>query len=478
MKQDNIKKYIRRAASAAAGTFVLVFVLCFFFRRNFVLTFDRTAVSELTDGERLVLEQKIADARYERNNIVHALPYKTVPARLDLKSESAVLINADTGDILYEKNADECIPPASMTKIFVLYTVFRKMEETGASFDDIVPLSESCWACNMPPHSSLMYLGKDQIVTLGELILGIAVCSGNDASYAAALHLFGSIENCIAEVNREISLLGLSRTKIVEPSGYSSRNVTTAREMAAFARVYISKYPESLELFHSAKKMTYPLQKNLPDYQKGRPAQDFSRGLPEEIWTPFTHENTNKLLSMLDGCDGLKTGYIDESGYNLSLTCRRNGVRCISVTMKGPGKNIYEGNEARISDGRALMEFAFRNFTELSGLGKEVFSRSVPVLGGTEKCVGLVIPYPAETVVPRMTDGNGKNLFEPVRFELNIPEVIFGSVSCGAEYGSAVLKSGDFVIETIPLVAQKDVAERPFLTRQFDRLVYASIPRR
>ena len=205
-----------------------------------------------------------------------------------------------------------------MTKIFLMYTVFQKIKDGKISLDDVVPLPEECWASRMPPRSSLMFLGKGQTVTLKELLTGIAVCSGNDASHAVAYYLFGDTGKFISEVNRQIQLLGLTKTRIEEPSGYSEQNVTTAREMAAFARVYVSKYPESLELFHSVKKFTYPSQKNLPPNQKKRQPQDFSKGILDEIWTPVTQENTNKLLKTLEGCDGLKTGYIDESGYNLS----------------------------------------------------------------------------------------------------------------------------------------------------------------
>ncbi|MGN0739944.1 MAG: D-alanyl-D-alanine carboxypeptidase family protein [Treponema sp.] len=469
------KSYLKTKITVFAVLLVSLFAACFFARRNSVLKSGYDDIPELSFTEKLIFESKIKEAGYERNDIIHPLPYKTISAELDIKAESAILINSDTGDILYEKNADELIPPASMTKIFLMYTVFQKISEGKVSLDDFVPLTEECWASRMPARSSLMFLGKGQTVTLRELLTGIAVCSGNDASHAVAYYLFGDTEKFISEVNRQIQLLGLTKTRIAEPSGYSEKNVTTAREMAAFARVYVSKFPESLELFHSVKKFTYPAQKNLPPEQRKRPPQDFSSGIPDEIWTPVMQENTNKLLKSLEGCDGLKTGYIDESGYNLSLTCLRNGVRCISVTMKGPGKNLLEGNEYRIADGTLLQEFGFNGFCEIPELNEIKDLYYVSVLGCKEDCAGLVPAFPVKTVVPKIYDENGNNLFGKIEVEYEIPKALYGKISCGNVYGKITVKSGNFVIEEIPLAAQKDIEESSGLKKMFDRLVYHSV---
>lgn len=469
------KSFLKTKITVFAVLLTAFFAVCFFIRRNSVLKSVCNVIPDLSFTEKLIFESKIREAGYERNNIIHPLPYKTIPAELDIKAESAILINSDTGDILYEKNADELIPPASMTKIFLMYTVFQKIKDGKVSLDDVVPLPEECWASRMPPRSSLMFLGKGQTVTLKELLTGIAVCSGNDASHAVAYYLFGDTGKFISEVNRQIQLLGLTKTRIAEPSGYSEKNVTTAREMAAFARVYVSKYPESLELFHSVKKITYPSQKNLPPNQKKRQPQDFSKGIPDEIWTPVTQENTNKLLKTLEGCDGLKTGYIDESGYNLSLTCLRNGMRCISVTMKGPGKNLYEGNEYRISDGTLLQEFGFNCFLEIPELDEIKDFYAVSLLGCKEDCAALVPAFPVKTVIPKIYDEIGNDLSCKIEVEYEIPKALYGKISCGSVYGKITVKRGNFVIEEIPLAAQKDIEESSGLKKMFDRLVYYSI---
>ena len=272
---------------------ILVALACAVLIRRSILFSNPKAIT-LTDQQTEYLTQVIADKNFERNQTIHNLPYDIKQADLEIFAESAILINCDTGDILYEKNADEEIPPASMTKLFLMYTVFQKVSEGKASLDDIVPLPPECWASHMPPHSSLMFLGKNQTVTLRELLTGLAVCSGNDASHAIAYYLFGGIDSFLEEVNQQIKLCGLEKTRIVEPSGYNENNVTTAREMAKFARIYISRYPESLKQFHSVKKFAYPSILNIAPEDRNKPSQIFKGSFPDSIWTTIEQENKNK----------------------------------------------------------------------------------------------------------------------------------------------------------------------------------------
>lgn len=462
----NIKFETKLLICTVAVLFILV---CSVAVRRAVI-FHNPAASELSDEQKIYLEQITASKNYERNNTVHRLPYETKQADLEVFAESAILVNCDTGDILYEKNADEEIPPASMTKIFLMYTVFQKINEGKASLDDVVPLPPECWASNMPPHSSLMFLGKGQTVTLRELLTGLAVCSGNDASHAIAYYLFGSIEAFLEEVNNQIKLCGLEKTHIYEPSGYSEQNITTAREMAQFARIYINRYPESLSEFHSVKKFVYPKEHNLAEEDRSKPAQTFNGKFPDSFWTSIEQENTNKCLKTLEGCDGLKTGYIDESGYNLSLTCRRDGQRYLSVTMKGPGSNVIEGDKYRVHDGTTLQEYAFRSFVETRSFSKNEMSLTVPVLGGKEDYVNLYVPFDMKTCIP-------KNLFEgkEVILKLTNPPALYGEVKAGQQYGRASLIIDGYIIEDAPLVSDRDI-KKAFVFKQFlDRIVYQTI---
>lgn len=495
IKPAFVKKNLKFFISGICGVIVLVCAVYFCIRRGQVIA-AFSNIDAYTEQELFVLENSLKEKNFERSKTVHKLPYDTISAELDVNAESAILINADTGDILYEKNADELIPPASMTKVFLMYTVFQKIHEGKASLDDVVPLPEETWASHMPPHSSLMFLGKGQIVTLRELLQGLAVCSGNDASHAIALYLFGSEEKFIETVNDEIKKCGLKKTKIVEPSGYSEENLTTAREMAAFARIYITKFPESLKEFHSLKKFVYPKPENIAKEDAGKPVQDLSKGHPDSIWSGLEQENTNKLLKTLEGCDGLKTGYIDESGYNLSLTAVRNGERYLSVTMKGPGSRYADGEKLRQKDGRTLMEFAFDNFVEVNAENKiesdlfvldekseKYYVRFItPVLGtknkihGSANHAGLITPYEINTVVPKYFNGKEVDAINDLKVEIEREKIIFGTVKAGEQFGTIKVFVKGLLIEEVPLVCDRNFEVKSnFLARGFDKLILKTI---
>ena len=308
----------------------------------------------------------------------------------------------------------------------------------------------------MPPHSSLMFLGKGQRVTLEELLLGLSICSGNDAAYALAYTVCGSMDEFVERMNRAAIELGLEHTHFVESSGYSELNQTTAREMADFAAAYLLRFPSSLHRFHSVLDFTYPKAKNLAAGDKPA-AQDFSQGLPQKITMPITQKNTNPLLGKLEGCDGLKTGYIDESGYNLTLTAVRGETRFLSVTMGGPGNSTKEGQSGRVHDGTELMEWAFRNFADYS-LELKVHSYLIRSFNSSEKMLRLQPAWPENTfTVPYVTGSSMSENLEAVRVGVKLPDYCWGSVEQGAQYGSIVISIGDYVLEEIPLVADRSL---------------------
>ena len=162
--------------------------------------------------------------------IIRPLPYNVITDTLPLHAKSSIAVNFESSCILYEKNAEEQIPPASMTKLVLMYVALDQIAQGKANFDDIVPLPRECWAINAPPHSSLMFLGEGQKVTLDEILTGLNVVSGNDAAVAIAIYLFGSVDNCIEKMNEAVKDLGLKNTKFVEVSGYSEENLTTAKD--------------------------------------------------------------------------------------------------------------------------------------------------------------------------------------------------------------------------------------------------------
>jgi len=451
--------------------FIILLVLLFSFCSLVVVRgveFNKiTQANPLSVNQKNDLDLLLKNKYSERYQIIQKLPYNLSGQKLSVGAASAILIDVANGQVIYEKNADEVIPPASMTKLFAMYVVDEEVSAGRLHYDDIIPLPPECWACNMPPHSSLMFLGEGQRVTLEELLLGLSICSGNDAAYALAYTICGNMEDFVARMNQVAVGLGLSNTHFVESSGYSELNTTTAREMAAFAKVYLNQHPESLKRFHSVEKFTYPKARNLAPGDI-LAAQDFSQGLPRHITMSITQQNTNPLLGKLPGCDGLKTGYIDESGYNLSLTAERNGVRFLSVTMKGPGNNTAEGQAGRVKDGTTLMEYGFKTFADFN-VQEYIQPVLTKVYGSKEKSVNLVPAFEVsvETVPFIIGDSMTENLAQ-VQVVVDVPSALKGDVLLGYEYGEIRVELGDYVLDRIPLVADRNVSKANAVIRAAD----------
>lgn len=365
-----------------------------------------------------------------------------------LYAASAILLDAETGAVLLEKKADSIIPPASMTKLVAMYAAFRAVEAGEAAFDDVVDLPPESWAVNIPPGSSLMFLGEGQIVTVRELLLGMAVASGNDAAIAVAFHIAGSVEAFVGRMNAEMERIGLSHTNFTEPSGLSEFNATTAREFAAFSREYIARYPQALKAFNSQTRIEYPMPWNLPEGRRE---------------SPVIQSSTNKLLGTLKGCDGLKTGYIHESGYNLALTAERDGSRFISITMGGPGNGSFEGNILRNSDGASLMEWAFANFATIRSSPPE--NQAVTVWAGKQPAVYAVPVLPASFTAPRAA-ADGK---EPVS-RIILPKAVRSPVRAGDVLGSLEYLIDGETCYAVPLVADRNSDRAGIARRAIDRL--------
>jgi D-alanyl-D-alanine carboxypeptidase (penicillin-binding protein 5/6) len=368
-----------------------------------------------------------------------------------VNARSAIVIDATTGSVLFEKDADEPIPPASMTKLVAMYAAYRAMETGAVSFDDVVVPPPESWAVNIPPGSSLMFLGEGQRVTVRELLEGMATVSGNDAAIALAYCVAGSVDAFVSQMNGETKRLGLSGTTFVEPSGLSERNLTTAREFADFSRTYVTEYPEALKAFHSKTSLSYPMERNLPEGSAERPI--FQRA-------------TNRLIGELPGCDGLKTGFIYESGYNMALTAQRDGTRFVSVTMGGPGNGSAEGNALRSEDGTALMEWAFANFKTMKG--DPVERMAVPVFGGSVRAVGAIPAIDANFTVSARDAESGATAVDKT---ISIDPWLEAPVNAGDVIGTVTYAMNGKVAREVPLVADRNSLEGSPVRRAFDAVV-------
>jgi D-alanyl-D-alanine carboxypeptidase (penicillin-binding protein 5/6) len=267
----------------------------------------------------------------------------------ELTAKGAVLMDYQTGRILYEKEGSTPRPPASMTKVITLYLGCRALEEHKFTMDTEVKVTSVGSAFSRPPGSSLMLLEEGQSLTYETLLKGIAVSSGNDGAYQLAELISGNPDDFVNAMNLLVYSLGLGDMFFEDPDGWSEFNRVTPLDYARFARQYINEFPWALEKLHSLESLTYPQPENM--------------ALNGLIRTPRTKKNTNWLLGKVEGVDGLKTGYIDESGFNLTGTAKRGDTRFIAVIMGVSAADYQEGLHLRADETEALLEYGFENWT-------------------------------------------------------------------------------------------------------------------
>jgi len=240
-----------------------------------------------------------------------------------LKAASAIVMNAESGKILFAKNPDKPMQPASLTKILSLYLVHEAIKEEKIKPSDRVKISLDAQLTG----GSSMYIVDDTEVVLDDLIKGIAVMSANDASVAVAEHVGGSVEKFITMMNKKAQEIGMKHSHFVNPNGLPANGqVSTARDILSLSHSYIQKFPEALHL-HSLQEYTYD---------------------------GITQQNNNSLLRKSAGVDGLKTGFVSAAGYHLVATAKRGNTRIIVVVMGEKNPKI------RAQETAGLLEQGFR----------------------------------------------------------------------------------------------------------------------
>jgi len=346
----------------------------------------------------------------------------------EIGSRAAVLIDADTGALLYSKNPDEEIPPASLTKLMTLHLAMNEIEEGRASYDEIIPVTVESWAQSQPPRSSLMFLAPGQIVTLREIMLGLAVPSGNDAAVALALRLAPGMDVFARMMTEEARRMGMNVTRFTESSGISEYNITTASEFAFFCRQYIKLHPYSLREFHSVPVFSYPMAHNVPENYRNNPRT-------------ITQDNRNNLLKTFPGVDGLKTGYIDESGYNIALTAQRNDTRFIAVILGAPAES--GGIRIRDNDGSRLLSWAFEKFKTVRA--NDVRIERERLWKGKENEVRLITGEDADFTAPF-------DRANTLTFETVIPNPLIAPLPAGFPAGYLVISDEYGELNRVPLI--------------------------
>ena len=354
-----------------------------------------------------------------------------IPAPPQIAASGYILLDANSGKVITELNADEKLPPASLTKLMTSYVLSFELEQGNVSNDDMVTISKNAWAQNpVFAGSSLMWIEVGKQVRLEDLHKGVVVSSGNDASVAVAEHLAGS-ESAFADVmNQHGRLLGMSGSHFVNSHGLPNPDhYTTARDLATLSKAILN-YPLEYALY------------SLPDY----------------VYNNIRQTNRNRLLWKDDSVDGLKTGHTEAAGYCLVASAKKNGMRLISVVMG------TKSESSREKETQKLLAYGFRYFEthQLYSKGDEL--TKAKVWAGSEEQAGLGVERDIFLTIPR---GQHKN----IKAVMNINEVIKAPVAKGKEYGELVVTLAGEELLREPLLALNSVDQGGLFKRLWAEIV-------
>ncbi|HTX72566.1 MAG TPA: D-alanyl-D-alanine carboxypeptidase family protein [Rectinemataceae bacterium] len=352
-----------------------------------------------------------------------------------LNARSAVIMDATTGTIVFAKNPDLVIPPASLTKLITLHIVYEEIAAGRLSRDELVTIDKRDCSPYIPYGSSLMYLRPGMHVSILDLMRGAAVVSGNDAAFALARRISGSNEAFAARMNEEVQKMGFTKMLFVEPSGLSELNRITAREYALFCKRYLELHPEAIGELHSLRYIEFP-----------RPEHATADYTPHGRIIQY---NRNSLVLDYPGCDGLKTGYIVEAGYNLAATALRNGTRFIIVTLGGSGEGSAGGGTGQRShDGAALLDWAFSSYQTIRP--PVTTPKNLRAWYGSRSRLGLEPASALAVTVPKTDAGR-------VETSVRCPDYVDAPIAQGQSVGEVVYSVDGTVLHRVELVAAERI---------------------
>jgi len=354
-----------------------------------------------------------------------------IPAPPQLAATGYLLIDAKTGKTLVEKNAHQRLPPASLTKIMTSYVAAKELAMGTINLEDQINVSVRAWRM----EGSRMFIREGTQVRLEDLIRGIVIQSGNDASVAVAEHVGGSEDNFVRIMNQYALQLGMTGTNYINSSGLPDENhFTTANDLATLTIALINDFPEHYAIYGE---------------------RYFTYGAPGEV--PKRQYNRNSLLFRDSTVDGVKTGHTDAAGYCLVASAVRNGVRLISVVMGASSE------EARARESQKLLTYGFRYFeTAQLYKGGEAL-KQVRVWGGRTNSIRLGLSEDLLFTIPRGSR-------DAIKARISLVKEIYAPINLGDELGALVvtLPRGNEIV--FPLQALHSVEETGFFGRLFDKI--------
>ena len=350
------------------------------------------------------------------------LPGPVLAAELNVAGKGAVLMDATTGTVLYEQNAHEKLPPASVTKVMTLLLIMEAIDSGKITWTDTVTASEAASA----KGGSQIYLKVGESMVVEDLVKSIAVSSANDAACAMAEHLAGSESAFVDMMNRRAQELGMNDTHFVNCTGLddapeAKEHLTSAWDIAIMSRELLKNHPD-------IKEYTTIWMDTVRDGE-------------------FGLSNTNKMVRFYDGCTGLKTGYTSGAGFCLSASAQREGMELIAVVLGSAT------SQERFAACKSMLDYGFANFAlvtpEITG------TQTVPVRLGTAETVAVLPGQAVELLLDKAQRNS-------VTTEAALEESVAAPVSRGQRLGTLTVRCGDQILAQVPLVAADAVPRLTF----------------
>ncbi len=356
-----------------------------------------------------------------------SLPLNLVPTPPPIESSAYLLQDFDSDQILMEKQADKRLEPASLTKLMTAYLIFEKLKSGSLQLTEPVRISEKAWRTT----GSRMYLNVNETVPVEQLLKGMIIQSGNDASIALAEHIAGSEETFVSLMNKKAQQLGLKNTHYTNSTGWPhSQQYTTAQDLARLAQTIIREHPEYYR-WYSEREFTY---------------------------NNITQTNRNLLLWRDHSVDGMKTGYTEAAGYCLVSSAKRGNMRLIAILM-GAGNN-----KIRATESQKMLDYGFRFFeTYLLYQAGQVLNTE-KVWQGEQNHLTVGLTSDLYITLP-------KGQYQQLNASLHIAKRLLAPIKEGETLGTLRINLGEETLLERPLVALSSVNKGNLWKRLFDHLV-------
>lgn len=349
-----------------------------------------------------------------------------VPAAPDIKAKSYVMMDYASGKFIVDENGNEILPPASLTKIMTVYVVAKELQQESIKLTDKVLISEKAWKM----QGSRMFIEVNKQVSVNDLLVGVIVQSGNDASVALAEYVSGTEDAFAQLMNQHAKEIGMTNTHFVNSTGLpDDDHYTTAYDLALLSSALIKEFPEIYKL-HSIKEFTF---------------------------NEITQPNRNQLLWRDPSVDGLKTGHTEAAGYCLVASAVREDMRLISVVMG------TDSSEARAKATQSLLNYGYRFFETREIYADQEVVKTVKVWKGDKQEVRLGLEKSLILTYPR-------GQFEKLKATVNTDQQIIAPVNQGQSLGTLVISLHEDEQIIVPLIALNTINQGTIINRIKDSI--------